>query len=171
MSTVNFTVDFSADDLVKRLKAITDEPNAKPSILGKAVAAGAKVVYDELHRRVPVKSGLLKGAVYRYYDPDISPSAQNINYRVGVNVSKAPHWWLAGHGHNVYEGQVIYHTGGGEFRTRGGRKRKNSRAIRHIKGNPYLEPAWDASRDAAMKTIRETYTRIAIEVINGKSAG
>lgn len=171
MSAVNFTVDFSADDLVARLKSIVDEPNAKPSILGKAVAAGAKVVYDELHKRVPFKTGLLKGAVYRYFDPAISPSAQDIHYRVGVNVTKAPHWWLAGHGHNVYEGQRIYFIGGDQFRTRGGKKPKGGRVVRHIKGNPYLEPAWEASREKALDTIRATYMRIAVETINGRNTG
>lgn len=166
-----FTVTFDGKDLIKRLNELTQETSPNPSILGKAVAAGAKIVYDELHRQVPVRSGLLKGAVYRYFDPAISPSSRNITYRVGVNVTKAPHWWLAGHGHNVYQGQRIYPIGGGEFRTKGGKKPKGGTVSRHIAGKPYLLPAWEATRKEALDKIWETWSRIALEVINGKSTG
>ena len=171
MTGVSFSVEFDDGDLVRRLQELTDEKSANPSVLGKAVAAGAKVMYDEMHRRVPFKTGLLKGAVYRFFDPAISPSAHDIRYRVGVNIRKAPHWWLAEHGHNVYDGQTIYHIGGDVFRTRGGKKPKGTPVRRHIEGRPYLATSWEATTETALQTIWNTYARIAVETINGRSTG
>ncbi len=177
MKNVSFSVEFDGADLVGRLYRLTGETSSKPSILGKAVAAGAKVVYDEIHKNVPFRTGLLKKSVYRFFDPALSPSAHKIAYRVGVNVTKAPHWWIVEHGHNLYKGQRIVPVGGGEYRTLGGKKRKRKQSanagqiIRHIGGKSYLEKSWNASRGKAMETIWATYARIAMETINGRNVG
>lgn len=177
MKNVSFSVEFNGADLIKRLNSLTGETSANPSILGKAVAAGAKVVYDEIHKNVPFRTGLLKKSVYRFFDPALSPSAHKIAYRVGVNVTKAPHWWIVEHGHNLYKGQRIVQVGGGEYRTLGGKKRKRNQPvntgqiIRHIRGKPYLEISWNTSMEKALETIWATYARIAVETINGRNTG
>lgn len=95
---------------VAQVKAFFDPTVAKPSPLGKAVAAAARDVYLELQRNAPVNTdgsakdpGLLKRSVYRYFDESRSPSANHITYQVGVNLRKAPHFHLADQGHNFYE--------------------------------------------------------------------
>ena len=177
MKNVLFSVEFDGADLVRRLAELAGETSANPSVLGKAVASGAKVVYDEIHQNVPFRTGLLKKSVYRFFDPALSPSAHKIAYRVGVNVTKAPHWWLVEHGHNLYRGQRIVSVNGGEYRTLGGKKRKRNQPVdpgqilRHISGKPYLETSWEASKEKALETIWETYARIAVETINGRNTG
>ena len=62
-------------------------------VLFSGVAAMANVIYEEVRLNVPVKTGLLKSAVYRVYSKDRS-SASVKTYHISVNKSKAPHWAL-----------------------------------------------------------------------------
>lgn len=111
MAKALVTVDCSElADLSKKLGSFFDESVAKPSPLGKAVAAGARHTYLELQRVTPVANagesknpGLLRDSVYRYFDPKASPDSNHISYKVGVNMKKAPHFHLAESGHKVYE--------------------------------------------------------------------
>ena len=62
-------------------------------VLFSGVAAMAKVIYEAVLPNVPVKSGLLKSAIYRVYSPERS-TGQRKTYRVSWNKKKAPHGHL-----------------------------------------------------------------------------
>ena len=98
----------NTDEWKQLANKVTDffEPKAaKPSAAGVAVAAGARWLYLNLQRRIPVgdetakNPGLLKESAYRFYDDSISPDSNHVYYQVGVNIAKAPHFHLAEKGH------------------------------------------------------------------------
>ena len=66
-------------------------------VLFSGVAAMAKVIYEAVLPNVPVKSGLLKSAIYRVYSPERS-TGQRKTYRVSWNKKKAPHGHLVENG-------------------------------------------------------------------------
>lgn len=57
------------------------------------VAAMALVLYEEVRQRVPVKTGLLKEAIYRTYSKDQSTGTLK-TYHISWNHKKAPHGHL-----------------------------------------------------------------------------
>ena len=67
--------------------------NVGEKVLFSGVAAMAKVMYDEVLLNVPVKSGLLKSAIYRVYSPEKSTELSKL-YRISWNKKKAPHGHL-----------------------------------------------------------------------------
>ena len=77
------------------LEAGLDSLTAKvrEKVLFSGVAAMAKVIYDDVQGNVPVKSGLLKSAIYRTYSPEKSTADAKM-YRVSWNKKKAAHGHL-----------------------------------------------------------------------------
>lgn len=69
------------------------EKSINEKVVFSGVAAMAKVMYDEALLNVPMKSGLLKSAIYRVYSPEKSTAAKK-TYRISWNKSKAPHGHL-----------------------------------------------------------------------------
>lgn len=94
----SFRIDFDFSSFEKKLDALVDPSNPGESIMRKAAGAGAKVLYQEMQIRVPVRSGTLKNAIYYWWDKTESVKDLAI-YRIGPNTKKAPHWYLVEFGH------------------------------------------------------------------------
>lgn len=160
MSKPLVSVDCSElKDLAKQLGEFFDPSVAKPSPLGKAVAAGARHAYLELERVTPINEGAiptdssgkphtpgtLRKSVYRYWNPALSPNGNKIVYSVGVNMSKAPHWHLADGGHKFYRNYLPMKVKRTPVQYR---SRKKDRAIPlgdvvfKARGNHYLDRAF-----------------------------
>ena len=154
--------------LSKQLKDFFDPSVAKPSPLGKAVAAGARNVYLELQRQAPENKdgsaahpGLLKRSVYRYWDPKGSPDANRISYFVGVNMRKAPHFHLADEGHYFYRNYKPFVVSESPLRFRS-RNKDSGRPLgapyKKAKAHRYLEKAFNPSVLAnALDIVTEVY--------------
>lgn len=155
-------------DLSKQLKDFFDPSVAKPSPLGKAVAAGARNVYLELQRQAPENKdgsaahpGLLSNSVYRYWDPKQSPDANHITYAVGVNAAKAPHWWLADQGHDFYTNYKPFVVSESPLQFRS-RNKDSGRPLgapyKKAKAHRYLEKAFNPSvLQGALEIVTEVY--------------
>ena len=83
-------------DLKRQLQQF--EEKLQNEVLTGAVAAGARVLYNELLIQVPVAKGVLKSSVYRYMDRETEKQPKR-TYFVGINMAEAPHWWLVEYGH------------------------------------------------------------------------
>ena len=77
----------------------------REKVLRPTAYAGARVFYDELRRRVPVKTGKLYGAIYHWFDEKQSRETEK-TYAIGPNKSKAPHWYVVEYGHWLYNRQA-----------------------------------------------------------------
>lgn len=83
------TVDFDTSELQANLEKFADDVVDKA--LRPAAFAASKVLYAEMNLRVPVRTGLLKSALYQYHNEKKSVDGVQI-YSIGVNKKKAPHW-------------------------------------------------------------------------------
>lgn len=146
MSTLKIEL---AGDLKKQLEQFAKDLQGE--VLTSAVAAGAKVLYDELQVRVPVDDGQLKSAVYRYMDRE-TEKQPNRTYFVGVNMAKAPHWWLVEYGH-MQSFQVI------KTKNKGWKtlKKRPLPAPRFVPGSPYLRPTADAKLAEALEVVKKRF--------------
>lgn len=174
MAKAAVTVDCSElVDLAKQLGDFFDPAVAKPSPLGKAVAAGARNVYLELERNTPVNKdgsaahpGLLKRSVYRYWDSKGSPNANQISYFVGVNMRKAPHFHLADEGHKFYKNYKPFVVSDSplQFRSRnkdGGRPL--GEPYKKAKAHHYLEKSFSQS---VLKNALDIVVEVYMEQFN-----
>ena len=93
----NFRIDFDFSSFEKKLDTLIATDLAE-SVMRKAAGAGAKILYDEMRARVPVKTGKLKESIYYWWDKQQS-GKQSALYRIGPNTKKAPHWHLVEFGH------------------------------------------------------------------------
>lgn len=162
-----FKCDFSQiTKLAKQLAKISDQDSAKPSVLGAAVAAGAREIYLNMQRIVPVNTdgtakdpGLLRDSVYRYFDPSKSPNGNYITYQVGVNLRTAPHFHLAEEGHKFYSNYKPFKIKGGLYRSRN----KDSGLplgfpVFSARPRPYLKQSFSPSvLQSALRTVVEEY--------------
>jgi hypothetical protein len=96
---VNYSIKFP-DELRLAIKRM-DDPELRTKVLRSAAYAGARVLYDEMRRTVPVKTGELYGSIYHFHDEKQSNERRQV-YLIGPNKVKAPHWWFAEHGHWLY---------------------------------------------------------------------
>lgn len=108
--------------------------------LRSAVYAGAKLLADELERRVPVDDGQLKGAVYTWHDDKRSRDGRQL-YVVGVNKKQAPHWFNVEYGH--WRINVVYRVGNRVIPT----KQRLPTPV-WTPAHPYLRPTADRMPDA-----------------------
>lgn len=145
-----------AGDLKKQLKQFAKDLQGE--VLTSAVAAGAKVLYDELQVRVPVDDGQLKNAIYRYMDRE-TENKPSRTYFVGVNMAKAPHWWLVEYGH-MQSFQVIKTKKKGWITL----KKRPLPAPRFVPGKPYLRPTADAKLSEALDVIKKRFGQKIQEV-------
>lgn len=84
-SSVSFEL---TGDITSQLEAYADKVK---DTFRPAAFAGATVLYDEMRIRVPVKSGGLKDAIFRYRLKENSSKDEAVFF-IGVNHFKAPHW-------------------------------------------------------------------------------
>jgi hypothetical protein len=124
----------------------------KNEALRPAAHAMALVLYDEMRARVPVKMGKLQSAIYRWHDDSQSGPDQQ-TYMVGVNKSKAPHWWLVEHGH--WRRHAVIQLPDGEWVTVKSRPLKTPV---HVPAKPYLRVSVDAKLTAAVEAGRRRLT-------------
>lgn len=86
------------------------ETKLKEEVLLSGVAAMGRVIYGEVKLNTSgsratgrpmdppgVKTGTLDAAIYRVYSPERSKDGTKV-YKVSVNKSKAPHWFLVEYG-------------------------------------------------------------------------
>ncbi len=83
----SFSIAFTGD-ITAQLEAYAE--NVKDTFRP-AAFAGATVLYDEMRLRVPVKSGGLRDAIFRYRLKENSNKNESVFF-IGVNHIKAPHW-------------------------------------------------------------------------------
>lgn len=130
--------------------------------LRSAVHAGAKVLFDELRVRVPVDQGTLHGAIYEWRDVRQSKDSRQV-YAVGVNKSKAPHWFNVEYGHwrvNV----VVRGPGGRVLATR-----ERLQAPVWVAAHPYLRPTWDSRANDALQAMRKRLGERVAELARGEA--
>lgn len=145
------TVDFDAKAMGQQLRDFAE--TLQTEYLRSGAAAAARVLQAEIEQQVPVKDGVLKAAIYRYWDRTSVPGRQT--YFVGVNKQKAGHWHHIEFGHWRYNKIV----NGRPLRAKSKPHAKNrtpgvASAIYDLPGalakpewvpaQPYLRPAFDA---------------------------
>jgi HK97 gp10 family phage protein len=81
------------------------EAKIKGDVILSGVAAMARVIYDEVKLNASARTtsgnrrekgrppGTLEKAIYRVFSPEDSKDGTKV-YKVSVNKTKAPHWWL-----------------------------------------------------------------------------
>ena len=78
-------------------RALRKQLQAKAQTLQKSARAiaqtGAQVYYDQVQQNVPVRSGLLKSAIYQAYADEQSSPGRAL-YHVSWNKSQAPHGYM-----------------------------------------------------------------------------
>ena len=74
------------------------QADVQDKALRSAVYAGARLLGEELERRIPVDDGQLKASAYTWHDDRRSGGGRQV-YVVGVNKRQAPHWFNVEYGH------------------------------------------------------------------------
>lgn len=138
------------------------QEDVRGKALRSAVYAGAKVLADELEVRVPVDEGVLKDAIYTHHDDRRSGNGQQI-YQVGVNKSKAPHWYNVEYGH--WRINVVLRVNGRWVAT----KDRLPTPV-WTPAHPYLRPTADRMPEALRAMQRRLAQRVR-ELTSGSSTG
>lgn len=134
----------------------------KDKALRSGVYAGAKLLYDELRLQAPSgPTGDLKAAVYHWHDDKRSVGGKQI-YRIGVNKSKAPHWFNVEYGH--WRVNVVYRGPGGNLIT----TRQRLPVPVWVPGHPYLRPTADRMPAAIAAAKARLQQRVG-ELVKGEA--
>jgi len=143
-------------DLIAQLDQF--ERKIKEKMLISAVAAGAKVMYDEVKLNVPVDTGKLRDSIYRFYDKSQSGRAV-ATYIVGPNKRKSPHWFVVEYGHWRYNRSAD----GRWLRSKSNPNARGSDAHnlpgaldvpQWVPANPYLRRSYDSAIRKSLDAIR-----------------
>lgn len=134
------------------------EQKLKDEVIASAVAAGAKVLYDELLLRVPIVSGVLESSIYRYMDPNAKGTLRS-TYWVGVNMAKAPHWHLVEYGH-MQSYQAMFIKGKGWVTL----KNRPLSSPRFVPGRPFIRPTATAKMGEALEAVKKRFAEKIREV-------
>lgn len=154
------SVSFSMEgDIEAQVGAFFDR--IKEEALRPAAHAMAVVLYDEIRLRVPHRLGKLQSAIYRWFDDKRSTSDRK-TYLVGVNVKKAPHWWLVEYGH-WRRHEVIQLPDGGWITL----KAKPLRPAVFVPAQSYLRASVDAKLKLAAEAGRRRLAEKVREIQNG----
>lgn len=166
-SAFRLTVDLGSFDRQMDQMVVECDAAARP-----AAQAAAQVLYDEIHRRVPVSgkggffhgtsyaktgqkyyfaSGNLKKWVYQHYNKKLSTSGKAF-YSVGVNEKRAPYAHMVEYGH-LQRYEVSFDKATGRFVTH---KDRPLPAPRQVAARPFIRPAM-ARFSAAMDAARARY--------------
>lgn len=157
-------------DIGKQLRQFATDVQEKA--VRPAAYAGARILYDEMHLRVPVGHGGLKSTLYHWFDDKRSTETKKI-YRIGVNMRLSPHWHLVEYGHIQYF--VSYVGSDGNFYTairpemRGKPKPRARASIaeksayyvplpggpRQVAAKPYIRPAFDSRIADALEAAKK----------------
>ena len=154
----SFRINFNFSSFKEKLDVLVDQSNLEESVIRKAAGAGAKILYDEMALRTPVRDekyktggkrkppGQLKKSIYYWWDKDTSGKNRAL-YRIGPNTKKAPHWHLVEFGHW-------------------------DKAKRHFTpAHPYIRPTFDAKSKEALAASRKKLNELIGEIFDGKDAG
>lgn len=141
----SFRIDFDFSSFEKKLDTLIATDPAE-SIMRKAAGAGAKILYEEMKTRVPVKTGKLKESIYYWWDKQQS-GKQSALYRIGPNTKKAPHWHLVEFGHW-------------------------DKAKKHFTpAHSYMRTTFDARSKQALSVSKNKLNELIGEIFNGKGTG
>lgn len=111
-----------------------------------AAQAGAQVLYDEVKLnvgRIKKKTGNLDRSIYQAFSADNSTETK-ATYHISWNASKAPHGHLVEYGHLMT--RKAYIGSDGRWYTS-----KVKIEPKMVGARPFLRPAWDAKRFAALQ--------------------
>ena len=156
-----------------------NSPEMLTHVLRSAAHAGAIVLYNELQVKVPVKKGVLKESLFRWFNTKKStPTVQR--YLVGPNKQEAGHWANVEFGHWRYNKSL----GGNKWaksKLAEGQtgKTKNTKGQWHggagaldkavwVPPSPYLRPAWEAKKGTIAKVMRSRAGERLRELLAGK---
>lgn len=89
------TINFDTTELQQNLQTFAQEVEAKA--LRPAAFAASDMLYKEMQINAPVRTGLLRSAIYQFYNERKSIDGLHL-YSIGVNMRKAPHWHLLEYG-------------------------------------------------------------------------
>mgnify|MGYP000466218330 CR=1 FL=1 len=134
--------------------------NIREKALRSATYAGAKILYEELSRRVQTvtpnlyeaKTGQLERAIYHWHDDKKSGANKQV-YAIGVNKVKAPHWHLIEYGHwQIY---TVYQGSDGKYYTmKVNGQPVMSRNPTRVQAYPYIRPTWDSTGAKALEAVK-----------------
>lgn len=143
-----------------------------------AAYAGARVLYDEMHLRVPRVTGELEESLYHWFDVKRSSDVKKI-YMIGPNKEDAPHWYNVEFGHWRYN-KII---DGRPVRSMSNKNRRvptpGTRAptVHDLPGalflpvwvppTPYVRPTWDGGIQYAMKAAKKRLSEKLSDVLQG----
>lgn len=138
-------VQFDASDARAGLRRFADKIRGEVMLSG--VAAGARVLYEEVRQNVPEQTGLLKASIYRYYDKSRSVPGRQI-YLIGVNKRTARHWHLIEYGH--WRVNQFVQLDSGEWVPT---KQRLAKPV-WVPAKPYIRPAFDAKIRPAIEAAK-----------------
>ncbi|MGE8449099.1 MAG: HK97 gp10 family phage protein [Pseudomonadales bacterium] len=154
------SVSFSFEgDIETQVSAFFDR--IRDEAVRPAAHAMAVVLYDEMRKRVPYRLGKLQAAIYRWFDEKVSGPDRK-TYMVGVNKSKAPHWWLVEHGH--WRRFAVLQLPGGEWITL---KDRPLKVPEFVPAQSYLRVSVDAKLQAAVEAGRRRLAEKIKEIQDG----
>jgi len=156
-----------------------NSPEMLAHVLRSAAHAGAVVMYNELHAKVPVEKGVLKESLFRWFDTKRStPTVQR--YLVGPNKQEAGHWANVEFGHFRYNKSLGKGKWAKSKLAKGQTgKTKNTKgqwhggrgaldAAKWVPPHPYLRPAWEAKKGTVAKVMRSRAGVRLRELLAGK---
>jgi hypothetical protein len=155
-------------------------PENVAHVLRSAAHAAAKVMYAELQLKVPVKKGLLKESLFRWFDTKRSTPIKQI-YLVGPNKRLAGHWANVEFGHFRYNRYAWNGKWKKSLLDKGVKegKTQNTKGQWHggpgaldkpkwVVPHPYLRPAWEAQKKNVVIAMRKRANVRLREVIRGQ---
>jgi HK97 gp10 family phage protein len=144
------------------LQAALTELGAKATeFVRPAAQAGAQVLYDEVKvnaEKIRRKTGNLASSIYQAYSQDNSDNTR-ATYHVSWNARKAPHGHLVEFGH--LQTRKAYIGSDGKWYT----SKEKLPEPKHVAAQPFVRPAYDAKRTAALQVSKETFLRLMREVM------
>lgn len=141
-------VTISGSDRLKR-KFEQLQTAAKGKMLERALVAGALPIQNEAKRRVPKLTGNLSRSIHIGGHEDLNPGGQIINTTgAGVPGPQIGHSSAA-----VYVGTDVVYAGPVEFGTV------------HMAAQPFLRPAFDTQRGAAVREVGEALVELMRAVL------
>lgn len=151
-------------ELAEALKGLPD--NINKNALRAAVGAGAAVVRNEAKRRAPVATGVLRRAMYSKQIRELSSLTRQVVY-VGARqgkkyqkIGKKQRSQDAFYARFIEFGHYTRPAGGGRLKRGRGRNAAllagiQSGAVRWVPPQPFLRPAFDAKKQAAIDAMAE----------------
>lgn len=169
-------------DLAQDIRKFFGE--VKEKAVRPAAHAGALVFYQEMEKRIPVRDGVLRKGLYRFFDEKLSSDTRK-TYLVGINARKAPHWHLIELGHWQYF--RVVRTADGRYFTavrpdaKGKRPPKKRASLQEklayyqpnpggpkwVPAQPFIRPSYDAAVGRAITAMKERMAQRIEDIKNG----